>query len=128
MLVLLQTTPVAGFNKPYQNELTKHVAFDMILAVNQPLPPKGETTMSKLCYTDMSQYKLCYDNQMDFKRWAKHYGFSKKNGADYYFDCVTPVDARDLMKQNSIPGFLANGKTTWGEALNILKAYFKIVA
>lgn len=83
--------------------------------------------MSKLCYTDMSQYKLCYDNQMDFKRWAKHHGLSKKNGADYYFDCVTPVDARDLMKQNSIPGFLANGKTTWGEALNILKAYFKIV-
>ena len=65
---------------------------------------------------------------MEFKSWAKHHGLSKKNGADYYFDYVTPVDARDPMGQNNIPGFLANGKTTWGEALNILKTYFKIAA
>ena len=71
---------------------------------------------------------LIYSNQMKFKRWARRQGLSKKNGADYYFDSVTPVDARDPMKQNDIPGFLANGKTTWGEALNILKKYFKIAA
>ena len=34
--------------------------------------------MSKLCYMDMSQYKLCYDNQMDFKRWAKHHGSQRR--------------------------------------------------
>ena len=71
---------------------------------------------------------LVYSNQMEFKRWARRQGLSKKNGADYYFDSVTPVDARDPMKQNNIPGFLADGKTTWGEALNILKRYFKIAA
>lgn len=75
-----------------------------------------------------SQNKLCYGNQMEFKSWAKHHGLSKKNGADYYFDYITPVDARDPMKQSNIPGFLANGKTTWGEALKILKNYFKIAA
>ena len=32
------------------------------------------------------------------------------------------------MKQNDIPGFLADGKTTWGEAFKILKNYFKIAA
>lgn len=32
------------------------------------------------------------------------------------------------MKQSNIPGFLANGKITWGEALKILKNYFKIAA
>ena len=71
---------------------------------------------------------LVYSNQMEFKRWARRQGLSKKNGADYYFDSITPVDARDPMKQNNIPGFLADGKTTWGEALNILKKYFKIAA
>lgn len=71
---------------------------------------------------------LVCNNQMDFKHWARRHGLSKKNGADYYFDNITPVDARDPMKQNDIPGFLANGKTTWGEALNILKRYFKIDA
>ncbi len=38
-----------------------------------------------------SQNKLCYGNQMEFKSWAKHHGLSKKNGADYYFDYITPV-------------------------------------
>lgn len=75
-----------------------------------------------------SQNKLCYGNQMEFKSWAKHHGLSKKNGADYYFDYITPVDGRDPMKQSNIPGFLANGKTTWGEALKILKNHFKIAA
>ena len=71
---------------------------------------------------------LVYSNQMEFKSWARRQGLSKKNGADYYFDCITPVDARDPMNQCSIPGFLANGNTTWGEALEILKKYFKIAA
>lgn len=71
---------------------------------------------------------LVYSNQMEFKRWARRQGLSKKNGADYYFDHITPVDARDLMGQNDIPGFLADGNTTWGEALKILKNYFKIAA
>ena len=75
-----------------------------------------------------SQNKLCYGNQLEFKSWAKCHGLSKKNGADYYFDCITPVDARDPMKQNNIPGFLADGNTTWAEALKILKTYFKIAA
>ena len=75
-----------------------------------------------------SQNKLCYGNQLEFKSWAKRHRLSKKNGADYYFDYITPVDGRDPMKQSNIPGFLANGKTTWGEALNILKTYFKIAA
>ena len=71
---------------------------------------------------------LVYDNQIEFKHWARRHGLSKKNGADYYFDCITQVDARDPMKQNDIPGFLADGKITWGEALKILKKYFKIAA
>ena len=71
---------------------------------------------------------LVYSNQMEFKSWARRHGLSKKNGANYYFDYITPVDGRDPMKQSNIPGFLANGKTTWGEALNILKKYFKIAA
>lgn len=71
---------------------------------------------------------LVYSNQMEFKRWARRQGLSKKNGADYYFDSIYPVDARDPMSQNTIPGFTTNGKTTWGEALKILKNYFKIAA
>lgn len=74
------------------------------------------------------QQALVYGNQIEFENWARRHGLSKKNGADYYFDCITPVDARDPMKQNDIPGFLADGKTTWGEALKILKNYFKIAA
>ena len=71
---------------------------------------------------------LVYSNQLDFKHWAKRQGLSKKNGADFYFDYITPVDARDPMGQNDIPGFLADGNTTWGKALKILKNYFKIAA
>lgn len=69
---------------------------------------------------------LVYGNQMEFKRWARCQGLSKENGADYYFDYVTPVDTRDLIQQKVIPGFLADGNTTWGEALNMLKKYFNI--
>ena len=71
---------------------------------------------------------LTYGNQMEFKSWAIRHGISKKNGADFYFDYVTPVDARDLMEQNDIPGFYADGTTTWGKAFKILKKYFKIAA
>lgn len=71
---------------------------------------------------------LVYSNQLDFKNWARRQGLTKKNGADFYFDYITPVDARDPMGQNNIPGFLANGHTTWGEALKILKEYFGIAA
>ena len=83
---------------------------------------------SPSCPQQAFRCSLVYSNQMEFKSWARRHGLSKKNGADYYFDCITPVDARDPMKQNDIPGFLADGKTTWGEALNILKNYFKIAA
>lgn len=83
---------------------------------------------SKACPEQAFGCSLVYSNQMEFKNWARRHGLSKKNGADFYFDCITPVDARDPMRQNNIPGFLANGNTTWGEALAILKKYFKIAA
>ena len=83
---------------------------------------------SKSCPARAFGCSLVYSNQMDFKRWARRQGLSKKNGADFYFDSITPVDARDPMGQNDIPGFLADGHTTWGEALKILKDYFKIAA
>lgn len=69
---------------------------------------------------------LDYSNQMEFISWARRHGLSKKNGANFYFDYITPVDGRDSMGQHDIPGFLADGKTTWGKALEILKKHFKI--
>lgn len=68
---------------------------------------------------------LTMGNQLEFKRWARHHGLSKKNGADYYFDSIYPVDATEA-KQPDIKGFFADGSTTWGEALKILKKHFKI--
>lgn len=81
---------------------------------------------SKACPKQAFGCTLVYSNQLDFKRWATRQGLSKKNGADYYFDSIFPVDARDPMNQCTIPGFRADGNTTWGEALKILKNYFKI--
>ena len=46
---------------------------------------------------------LVYSNQMEFKSWARRHRLSKKNGADYDFDCITPVDGCDPRKQNDIP-------------------------
>ena len=68
---------------------------------------------------------LVYNNKAAFKRWAVRHGLSKKNGADFYFDFITPVDARDD-RQPDIPGFLADGSTTWGEALKKLARHFRI--
>ncbi len=69
--------------------------------------------------------KLEYSNQLEFKHWACHHGLSKKNGADYYFDHITPIDARNP-EQIDIPGFYADGTTTWEKALDILKKHFNI--
>ena len=68
---------------------------------------------------------LTYSCQLEFKRWAAHYGLTKKAGADYYFDFVTPVDATK-MSQPDIKGFRADGTVTFGTALKILKKHFKI--
>ena len=68
---------------------------------------------------------LTYSCQLEFKRWAAHYGLTKKAGADYYFDFVTPVDATK-MSQPDIKGFRADGTVTCGTALKILKKHFKI--
>lgn len=68
---------------------------------------------------------LTYSHQLEFKRWAAHHGLTKKAGADYYFDCVTPVDATK-MSQPDIKGFRADGTVTFGTALKILKKHFKI--
>lgn len=68
---------------------------------------------------------LTYSKQLDFKTWASHHGLTKKAGADYYFDFVTPVDATKP-SQPDIKGFRADGTVTFGTALRILKKYFKI--
>jgi len=75
----------------------------------------------------MDKNKLTYSSQLEFKSWARKHGLTKKNGADYYFDCATAVDATK-MSQPDIPGVKANGTLTWGEALEKLKSYFKIAA
>ena len=80
---------------------------------------------SKSCPQDAFGCTLVFANKGNFKRWAVRHGLSKKNGADFYFDFITPVDARDN-KQPDIPGFLADGNTTWGEALKKLARYFHI--
>lgn len=66
---------------------------------------------------------LVYGNQLEFERWARRHGASKKNGADFYFDSVFPVDAKT---SKNIPGFLADGNTTWKEALDLIKKHFNI--
>lgn len=77
--------------------------------------------MPKYDSTDL----LTYDRQLKFKSWAKHHGLTKKAGADYYFDFITPVDATK-MSQPDIKGFRADGTVTFGTALKILKKHFKI--
>lgn len=72
-----------------------------------------------------STSKLTYSNQLDFKKWARQHGLTKTAGADYYFDYITPVDATN-QNMPSIKGFYADGKTTFGEALEILKKHFNI--
>lgn len=60
---------------------------------------------------------LTYDNQLDFKAYArKTYGLP-----DFYFDYVTGVDAKN---DRDIPGLYADGTMTWGEAVDILKSHF----
>ena len=66
---------------------------------------------------------LVYGNQLDFAKWARKNGISKKNGADFYFDSTVPVDAKT---NKDIPGFAADGTVTWNEALQILKKHFNI--
>ena len=77
--------------------------------------------MPKYDSTDL----LTYDRQLEFKSWAKRHGLTKKAGADYYFDFITPVDATK-MNQPDIKGFRADGTVTFGTALRILKKHFKI--
>jgi len=77
--------------------------------------------MPKYDSTDL----LTYDRQLAFKSWAKRHGLTKKAGADYYFDFITPVDATK-MSQPDIKGFRADGTVTFGTALRILKKHFKI--
>lgn len=72
-----------------------------------------------------SSEKLTYSNQLEFKKWAKKYGLTKKNGADYYFDSIYAVDATDE-NQPDIKGVIANGTMTFGEALEMLKKHFEI--
>ena len=68
---------------------------------------------------------LTYSNQIAFIKWARQHGLTKKAGADYYFDYITPVDATKE-SQPDIKGFYANGQVTFGTALSILKKHFKI--
>lgn len=73
-----------------------------------------------------SEQKLTYDNQMEFKSWAKKHGLTKKNGARYYFDSVFAVHDNGMISQDNIPGVVADGTLTWGEALYKLKLHFGI--
>lgn len=68
---------------------------------------------------------LYFSNQLEFKSWARRCGLNKKNGADFYFDNVSCVDAT-REDQPTIPNVRADGTMTWYDALHILKAYFNI--
>ena len=81
--------------------------------------------MSKMNTSHEILTYLRYDNQLEFKRWARRNGVTKKAGADFYFDYITPVDATKP-RQPNIKGFYADGRTTFYEALKILKKHFKI--
>ena len=50
---------------------------------------------------------LTYSRQLDFKSWASHHGLTKKAGADYYFDFVTPVDATKPSQPKPMPAAYA---------------------
>lgn len=68
--------------------------------------------------------KLTYGNQLEFKKWAKRHGLTKKAGADYYFDSIYAVDARKS-SQPTIRGVVADGSLTFREAAAKLKKHFK---
>lgn len=70
----------------------------------------------------MKNLKLTYDSQMEFKDWANKNGLNRDL---YYFDYISAVD-HTKSRQPDIPGVKCDGKLTWGEALTILKNYFKI--
>lgn len=78
---------------------------------------------SKSCPEHAFGCSLIYGNQLDFIRWARRHGASKKNGADFYFDYITPVDTKTA---KDIPGFHADGNTTWKDALDLIKKHFNI--
>lgn len=65
--------------------------------------------------------KLTYSNQLEFKAWAKQQVQFGKN--DFYFDYITGVNAKT---GRNIAGLDAGGDLSWDEALDILKAYFKL--
>lgn len=70
--------------------------------------------------------KLTYDGQLEFKKWAKTQGLSKKNGVDFYFDNIECVDGRDPHDQSTIRGVVCDGSLTWGEAARRLRKYFGV--
>lgn len=67
--------------------------------------------------------QLIYAGQLEFKKWAQQKGASKKNGADFYFDFVTGVDAKT---GKDIKGLKADGSMTWSKALEVVKKHFRI--
>ena len=69
----------------------------------------------------MKNTKLTFANQLDFKKWAEKKGL---NPNWYYFDSISVVDAVNP-RCPDIPGVLANGKSTWNEALCVISSYFK---
>lgn len=66
----------------------------------------------------MDKTILTYDNQLEFKKYAR-----KSRGVkDFYFDYITCVDADTDM---DIPGVTADGTMTWGQAIAALVKHFK---
>ena len=60
---------------------------------------------------------LTYENQLEFKRWAKAAkGLDKTK---YYFDFVQAVDSRT---DKDVSGVRADGSLTWNEAATKLLA------
>lgn len=69
----------------------------------------------------MDNTKLTFANQLEFKAWAKKKGL---NPDWYYFDNISVVDSKDPCFCPDIPDVLANGKSTWNEAFNVIASYF----
>lgn len=63
---------------------------------------------------DKSTNKLTYGNQLEFKKWVRK---ELKIGDVFYFDYITGVWAESA---EDIPGLVADGNDTWGEAKEIL--------
>ena len=70
----------------------------------------------------MENTKLTFANQLDFKKWAEKKGL---NPNWYYFDSISVVDAKDPCHCTDISGVLANGKSTWEKAFQVISSYFK---